>query len=79
MNDDDDLRRLSWVRALCASGAAEGIRVGANLTLREVAADVQVSPATVHRWETGSAKPTGPRALAYAKALERIGGRRRVA
>jgi DNA-binding XRE family transcriptional regulator len=69
---DSDLRDLAWVRALCATGANAGIRLGANLTLREVGAAVSVSPTTVQRWEDGTAKPTGTRAIAYARVLRQL-------
>jgi DNA-binding transcriptional regulator YiaG len=75
--DNEDIHRIAWVRALCATGATYGIRVGAQLTLREVGAAVGVSPTTIQRWEQGSTRPTGPSALAYAMTLERLGARRR--
>jgi DNA-binding XRE family transcriptional regulator len=71
---DSDLRDLAWVRALCATGANAGIRLSADLTLRELGAAVRVSPTTVQRWENGTAKPTGTRAIAYARALRSLQG-----
>lgn len=73
----DDLQRLSWVWALCANGANAGIRMGTGVSMREVASTLGVSVATVHRWESDAAKPTGARALAYALLLERLSPKRR--
>ena len=76
-NDPSDLERIAWVRALCAAGAVAGIRLAARVSMRELAGVVGVTAASVHRWESGTAQPTGERALAYADALERLGARRR--
>lgn len=66
---------VAWVRSLCATGANAGIRIGAGLTLREVASPLKVSPTTVQRWERGTAKPTGRRAVDYAQLLRSIAPR----
>ena len=60
------------MRALCATGVSREFRTQATLSLREMGSAAGVSAATVHRWESGKAKPTGPRALAYARALRSI-------
>jgi DNA-binding transcriptional regulator YiaG len=67
-----DVARLARVRRLAASGAARAIREEAGLSLTELAAGVQVDRVTVHRWERGSRRPTGPAALRYLDVLEEL-------
>lgn len=67
-----DLREIAWVRQMCTSGAARQLRASHGLSLREIATPTRVSPQTVLRWETGLNRPTGARALAYARVLRRM-------
>ncbi|MGI8406961.1 MAG: helix-turn-helix domain-containing protein [Actinomycetota bacterium] len=66
----DELTRLVRVRSLTRSGAAKSIRVAAGLSLREVAQSIEVSPATILRWERRDRVPQGDRALRYLSVLE---------
>lgn len=75
MTDRPDVVKLSRVRALARSGAARSIRVGAGLSLAEVAGPVGVSPSTVHRWETGERSPHGEAALRWGELLTQLIGR----
>jgi DNA-binding transcriptional regulator YiaG len=68
----EDLPQLSRVRALSRSGAAKSIRLAAGLSLGEVARAIDVTPATVLRWERGERVPTGKRALHYLTVLESL-------
>jgi len=65
----EDLRRISAVRVLAASGGARTRREELRLSLREVAAVVGSSPSTVLRWEVGESAPRAANALRWAKAL----------
>lgn len=65
----DDLRRISEVRALVASGEARNLRELRHLTLREIAAAVGASSSTVHRWEQGECAPRSVHALRWADVL----------
>ncbi len=68
-----DLDRIRWVRSLVEqSGAARAVRESAGLSLEEVAAAVGVTGSAVGRWERGERIPRGPRALIYARLLERL-------
>lgn len=67
-----ELDALTRVRRLASSGAARAIRIGAGASIREVAAVVGVSPATVHRWERGSRAPRGEKGIAYGRALDEL-------
>jgi DNA-binding transcriptional regulator YiaG len=66
----EDLPQLARVRSLTRSGAAKSIRLGAKLSLGEVARAIEVTPATVLRWERGERVPTGDKALRYLTVLE---------
>jgi len=72
--DTLDVVQLARVRRLTKSGAAKAIRIGAGLSLPELAAAVGVSPVTVWRWEGGVRVPHGARALAYGRLLDRLSG-----
>lgn len=53
-------------------GGGRRIRVAADLTLRELAAEVGVDAATLYRWERGEGKPRGEAAVRWVRALESI-------
>ena len=67
-----ELSLLVEVRTAVASGRAARIRELAGLSQAELAELVGVTPAAISRWEAGERRPTGERALAYAKALRRV-------
>ena len=69
--NDLDVVSVSRARSLAASGAARSIRRAAGLSLREVAAALDVSPSTVLRWE-GGVKPRTEVASRYGDLLERL-------
>lgn len=48
------------------------LRESAELTHREVAADIGVSPSTVRSWENGRTQPRGRKRKAYARFLTRL-------
>ncbi|RKF24126.1 helix-turn-helix domain-containing protein [Micromonospora globbae] len=65
------LKRVASVRALAAGGDARAIREAANVSLREAARALKISPATLSRWETGTASPrVGRQALRWAAFLD---------
>lgn len=68
-----DLERIRWVRSFVEQdGAARAVREGAGLSLEEVAAAVGVTGSAVGRWERGERIPRGPKALVYARLMERL-------
>lgn len=48
------------------------IRRTARATLRDIATELAVSPATVWRWEQGVAEPRLDHAIAYRQLLDQI-------
>lgn len=72
MNSLDDLTELRRVRDIAASGYARTIRLGAELSLRDVARVVDVDPSTIWRWERGDRRPHGAAALRYGELLARL-------
>lgn len=67
----EDLRRISEVRALVASGKAREQRESRRLTRQEIADAVGVSPLTLSRWEKGTATPRNSAVLLrLAEVLE---------
>jgi len=60
---------LTEARRLLRSGEARRIRVAAGLSQPEIARTIGVSPSAISRWETGSRRPTGEPALAFAELL----------
>ncbi|MER5401668.1 helix-turn-helix transcriptional regulator [Streptomyces sp. NPDC002599] len=65
----DDLNRVSSVRRLAVCGAARARRIEQRITLREMAAVLNVQPSTLSRWETGRQTPRGPVALKWSQLL----------
>ena len=72
----EDLVVLTRTRALTESGLARSIRLGAGLSLTEVAQAVGVSISTVHRWENAERKPTREQAVRYGRLLMDVAGAR---
>jgi DNA-binding transcriptional regulator YiaG len=69
---NDDLLTLVRVRELARSGEARKLREAADLSLREVAAAVGTSPASLSRWELGQRRPHGPAAVRYGAILHTL-------
>jgi DNA-binding transcriptional regulator YiaG len=69
--------RLIEARQLAGSGAGKMIREASGLTGAEFARAIDIDSSTLHRWETGSRRPTGAFALRYIDFLDllRSGGR----
>ncbi|MFE0727070.1 helix-turn-helix domain-containing protein [Streptomyces antibioticus] len=65
----DDLNRVSSVRILAACGEARMRRLARRISLREMAAALNVQPSTLSRWETGSTAPRSDVALRWADLL----------
>lgn len=59
-------------RALPSPAMARAIREAAGVTQAEVAAELDVAPLTVYRWETGRRRPRGEHLLAYSELLGRL-------
>ena len=69
-----DLAAVARCRALARSGAARSIRIAAGVSLAEVASQLEVSPSTVHRWETGLRSPRASSAVEYGVLLRSLIG-----
>ncbi|MEU2800224.1 helix-turn-helix transcriptional regulator [Streptomyces sp. NPDC007117] len=65
-----ELKRITAVRVLVASGKARDQRKARHLSLKEVAESIGTSRSTLYRWETGTATPNAANALRWADALE---------
>jgi len=57
-------------RRLARSGTGRMIRQNADVSLRQLAAELPVTPGTLSRWERGERLPRGPYAARYAEVLE---------
>ena len=75
--DAADQDALIWLRRQLACGAAKATRIYADLSLAEAGAPDAIDPSSIHRWERGERLPRGPKAIAYAKTLQRIMGAQR--
>ncbi|MFJ3088915.1 helix-turn-helix domain-containing protein [Streptomyces sp. NPDC086838] len=64
-----ELKRITAVRVLVASGKAREERKSRHLSLKEVAESIGTSRSTLHRWETGATTPNATNALRWADAL----------
>jgi transcriptional regulator with XRE-family HTH domain len=65
----EEAERLVRMRQMARSGEARRIRLAAELTLREVAAEVGVDAGTVSRWEAGLLAPRCGHALRWEEVL----------
>lgn len=70
--DADQVLAVVEARQLAASGAARMIREAAGLSLADVAAACGADPSSVFRWEEGSRRPSGDRAIAYRDFLQQL-------
>jgi DNA-binding transcriptional regulator YiaG len=64
--------RLAAIRRKCSTGEAKQVRVAANVSISEIAADIGVTPNAVWAWENCRRSPQGDAALLYARALSRL-------
>lgn len=72
MSQIGDLVRM---REACRTGRARDLRIGARLTLDEIARQCGgVTRTTVMYWETSRAVPRGEPAVLYAKVLRELEG-----
>ena len=65
----DDVLDIAHARLMCQRGVARALRVGAGLRLSDIARAVNVSEASVSRWETKKRGPSNPE---VAVALGRL-------
>jgi DNA-binding transcriptional regulator YiaG len=68
----DEIKRVSLMRQLAATGEAKRIRERSRIGLRELASWINVQPKALHRWESGNVRPTGESALRWAEAIEKL-------
>lgn len=69
---DESLVLHKWI----TSGRARELRLGAGLSLAAVAADCEVAPAAVLRWERGERTPRGRNVGVYFRFLSRLAAMR---
>jgi DNA-binding transcriptional regulator YiaG len=65
---DRVLELQEWIR----TGRARAVRVHLGISQRMAAREIGVHPSAVVRWEGGSSRPRGPKALAYHEFLCRL-------
>ena len=70
----DSIASLLELREIITSGRARQIREAAGLPADALARQLEVTPATVTRWETGIRYPRGANARRYARLLRRLAG-----
>jgi DNA-binding transcriptional regulator YiaG len=75
-NPIDELIELP---GLISSGTARSLRERAGLTTVAVGRQLDVSPATISKWELGLRLPQGANARKYARLLSRLAARDAVA
>jgi DNA-binding transcriptional regulator YiaG len=64
--------RLTLIRRLVETGAAQAMRESAGLSRAEAGASARVHPITIFRWEHGERRPHGEAALRYLDLLEEL-------
>lgn len=68
-----DADRLAWLRTFMEQpGAARSLRQSSGLSETDVATAIGVTASAVGRWERGERIPRGPRAVDYARLLQRL-------
>jgi transcriptional regulator with XRE-family HTH domain len=70
--DTTALLRLTSARRLARTGRGRELRLGAGLSLGEVAGAVGVGESTVYRWERAERMPRGEPAIAWAELCDRL-------
>jgi len=64
--------RMDQALPLPSPRRAHAIRLAADVTVRQVASELGVSPATVTRWEAGRCAPRRRHRRAYAELLAQL-------
>ena len=72
LDDLEILVRVTSARRLAKNGIARRVRLDAGASLSEVARAVEVSKATIHKWETGQRSPTGVNGVRYFMILSAL-------
>lgn len=65
-------RELAAARIAALDGTARSLRLGALLTVAEVAKAISVKPSRLQQWERGANRPTGPAGDRYAVFLAEL-------
>jgi transcriptional regulator with XRE-family HTH domain len=69
----NDADRLAWLRTFMEQpGAARSLRQSSGLSEQDMATAIGVTPSAIGRWERGERIPRGPRAVDYARLLQRL-------
>ena len=66
MHRETETLQLVRMRDMVRGGLVRELRIGAGLSLSEVARAVGVTPGAVHHWERGIRLPQGQAAVRYA-------------
>ncbi len=70
--DLQELDRLALVRRWAENGQARRIRLGAGLSVAEIASAVRVDRTTLNEWECGRRTPRARAALRYLDVLQHL-------
>ena len=68
----DLVAEVREARSLPRPDVARAIRVTAGVSQARLGAELGVHELTVHRWETGTHSPRGPKRIAYARLLREL-------
>jgi transcriptional regulator with XRE-family HTH domain len=68
----EDVELVIEARDLLRSGRAAELREAAGLSQRELAGMLEVSPATVNRWEAGERRPRSGQAVRLARLFRKL-------
>ena len=69
---DNDALRIARLHRMVEAGLPRAIRMGAGLSVQQVAASLGVARVQVWRWESGYAFPRTVQALAYLRLLDAL-------
>lgn len=69
-----DVSAVARARRLAKSGAGRALRVGAGVSIRELARAIGVAPSVVWRWERGERYPRADNAVRWVEVLDELGG-----
>lgn len=72
MKSPTTVERLIELNAWLDSGFHVELRKRADIPQGAIANDVGVTQGCVSKWEAGTKRPTGPRAVAYHRTLRKI-------